>query len=75
MTFDSIQEDSHANVTGLCGPDGCLDLAEEDVLPRGELRTRAAGLMAKYGVALADLSDGLKASLAPSPKTLAPPPE
>ena len=64
MTFESIQEDSHANVTGLCGPDGFLELLPKDVCPRSELRARAPGLMASYGIRLADLSDGLKASLA-----------
>jgi hypothetical protein len=75
MIFDSIQEDPFGNVVGLCGPDAGIELDPADVCPRPELRTRAAGLMAKYGVGLANLSDGLKASLAPSPKTPPPPPE
>ena len=74
MTFHSIQEDSAGNVVGLCGPDGQIELDPADVCPRAELRTRALALMAKYGLGLSDLSDGLKRSLAPSPSTPPPPP-
>jgi hypothetical protein len=64
MTFDALQEDSAGNVVGLGGPDGLIQLLPEDVCPRSQLRAKAPALMSKYGVGLAQLSDGLKASLA-----------
>jgi hypothetical protein len=73
MIFDSIQEDSVGKVLGLCGPDGTIQLDPSDVCHRSELRTKAPSLMVKYGIALNDLSDGLKASLAGSPSTPPPP--
>jgi len=73
VKFDTIIEDSAAQVIGIGGPGETLALNPEDVCPRSELRTKAPGLMVKYGIALNDLSDGLKASLAGSPSTPPPP--
>ena len=59
MTFRSIIEDGAGNVVGCTTEAADVLLAENEIVPRSELRTVAKTLATKYGISIPEMLAGL----------------